>query len=206
MQPSGQGHASNHNVYDVYSRLDKTRSFRIEKYSTIHTHSLTSFTLSQSLRVQSLSLLPLKASHANRQAINFPSAHIMSQYPNPTPGNHPQQNYQYPQNPDNAFQTHQPPPQQNYTNVNSYPSQTTFPPQSYNSPKMEQPQATYQTPEKMSEKPQPHVPVQMHNQPKNGYGSKWLFGLFDCCSPFGTCCMTFWCPCKSIYDTVKEGY
>ncbi|KIX03217.1 uncharacterized protein Z518_06769 [Rhinocladiella mackenziei CBS 650.93] len=28
-----------------------------------------------------------------------------------------------------------------------------------------------------------------------GAHGKWTFGLFDCCSPFGTCCMATWCPC-----------
>lgn len=27
------------------------------------------------------------------------------------------------------------------------------------------------------------------------YGSKWIFGFWDCCSPCSTCCLGFWCPC-----------
>ncbi|KIW53495.1 hypothetical protein PV05_09064 [Exophiala xenobiotica] len=36
--------------------------------------------------------------------------------------------------------------------------------------------------------PHPHS----HGAGKRG---EWSFGLFDCCSPFGTCCLSFWCPC-----------
>lgn len=37
-----------------------------------------------------------------------------------------------------------------------------------------------------------NVQAQVHG---NKYGSKWLFGLWDCCSPMSTCCLGCWCPC-----------
>ncbi|KIW12538.1 hypothetical protein PV08_09815 [Exophiala spinifera] len=40
---------------------------------------------------------------------------------------------------------------------------------------------------------QPHQPHQ-HTHSAGSHGS-WTFGLFDCFSPFGTCCLSCWCPC-----------
>jgi hypothetical protein len=33
--------------------------------------------------------------------------------------------------------------------------------------------------------------------------NKFQFGLFDCFSPFSTCCLTCWCPCVT-YGRIKE--
>ncbi|KIW37579.1 uncharacterized protein PV06_10225 [Exophiala oligosperma] len=44
---------------------------------------------------------------------------------------------------------------------------------------------------------QPHQHPDESHQYSHSAGShgSWTFGLFDCCSPFGTCCMGYWCPC-----------
>ncbi|KIV95193.1 hypothetical protein PV10_02873 [Exophiala mesophila] len=36
---------------------------------------------------------------------------------------------------------------------------------------------------------------QNHNHGSRGANGAWSFGLFDCFSPFGTCCLSCWCPC-----------
>ncbi|KPI40519.1 Cell number regulator 10 [Cyphellophora attinorum] len=33
--------------------------------------------------------------------------------------------------------------------------------------------------------------------------AKFQFGLFDCFSPIGTCCLATWCPCV-VYGRIKE--
>jgi len=38
-----------------------------------------------------------------------------------------------------------------------------------------------------------------------GAGAKWSFGLFDCFSPFGTCCLGCWCPCI-LYGKTQDRY
>ena len=35
----------------------------------------------------------------------------------------------------------------------------------------------------------------------SGVPNSWTFGLFDCFSPFGTCCLSCWCPCIAFGRT-----
>ncbi|KAK5084725.1 hypothetical protein LTR05_005803 [Lithohypha guttulata] len=84
-------------------------------------------------------------------------------------------------------------------NADAYPqphAQQSFPPGAH--PQNTQPPTTaYQPQQPVSEKPQPHVHAHAVGQQHSGskFGNKWLFGLFDCFSPFGTCCLGTWCPC-----------
>lgn len=64
----------------------------------------------------------------------------------------------------------------------------------------QQPTAAYQAPRQMSTEKQGMTPMGSDNNLKthvhgNNYGSKWLFGFWDCCSPMSTCCLGTWCPC-----------
>ncbi|KEF61446.1 uncharacterized protein A1O9_03012 [Exophiala aquamarina CBS 119918] len=63
-----------------------------------------------------------------------------------------------------------------------------------------QPQQHGQGPQYPQGQQMPHAEKQ-HAQATSAYAhahgaqGKWSFGLFDCCSPFGTCCLATWCPC-----------
>lgn len=195
-KPQLSGHRLRCIVVKVYQNSFLPREKILE-----HLRSQISFTLSWSLRVRSLSLFRIPNTKREKTSPKPSYRQVlinMSQYQQHIPRDHPQ-DLQNPQYSLNSYQAQSSPSQQSYDNAASYPSQSTFPPQSYNSPRMEQPQATYQAPQQMSEKPQAQAPVQAqaHNHPKNGFGNKWLFGLFDCCSPLDTCCLGFWCSCKS---------
>lgn len=60
----------------------------------------------------------------------------------------------------------------------------------------------------MPEKPQPQVQAYPADKVQGSkFGNKWLFGVFDCFSPFGLCCLGTWCPVRLKpvrFDTIAD--